>query len=112
MRADIEKLCAAWAEAQADDAPAEAHRAVYTCAHNIHGAAGSYGYTAIGRICGSLCTLLTATPPGENQALIELHIGACRAVLSGGPESTAGSATADAVCAGLERGVAKKVTRV
>ncbi len=107
MRADLEKLRAAWAEVQEENASAETYRAVYTCAHNIHGAAGSYGYSAIGRLCGSLCALLTATPPGENHGLINLHIEACRAILAGGPENASGSAMADAICEALEQRVAQ-----
>lgn len=108
MTADLDKLVTAWAEAQAPDATPEAYRAVFTASHNIHGVAGSYGYPAISRLCGSLCTLLGDTHPGENSALINLHIEACRAAFSGVGSGDSAASVADAVCDALEQTVAAK----
>jgi Hpt domain-containing protein len=108
MTADLDKLVAAWRDAQAPDAPPEAYRAVFTASHNIHGVAGSYGYPAISRLCGSLCTLLNDTHPGENSALINLHIEACRAVFVGVGSGDSAASVADAVCDALEQSVAAK----
>jgi hypothetical protein len=108
MTADLDKLVAAWRDAQAPDAPPEAYRAVFTASHNIHGVAGSYGYPAISRICGSLCTLLNDTHPGENSALINLHIEACRAAFVGVGSGDSAASVADAVCDALEQSVAAK----
>ncbi len=58
MRADLDRLKQAWEAAQAEDASPEDYRRLYTCAHDIRGVAGSYGYPAVSRLCGSLCTLL------------------------------------------------------
>ena len=76
--------------------------------HNIHGVAGSYGYPAISRLCGSLCTLLNDTHPGENSALINLHIEACRAAFVGVGSGDSAASVADAVCDALEQSVAAK----
>lgn len=109
MRNDLEKLRAAWTVALETDAGADQYRAVYTCAHNIRGAATSYGYPAVSRLCGSLCALLSGTRPGENSALINLHIEACRAAVAAGPQGEGSESVADAVCEALERRVADKV---
>lgn len=109
MRNDLDKLRAAWLAAMEPGASADEYRAVYTCAHNIRGAATSYGYPAVSRLCGSLCALLGGTRPGENSALINLHIEACRAAVSAGPQGEGSESVADAVCEALERRVAEKV---
>lgn len=108
MTADLDKLVAAWRDAQAPDATPEAYRTVFTASHNIHGVAGSYGYPAISRLCGSLCTLLNDTHPGENSALINLHIEACRAAFVGVGSGDSAASVADAVCDALEQSVAAK----
>ncbi len=108
MATDLDKLIAAWTDAQAPDATPESYRAVFTASHNIHGVAGSYGYPAISRLCGSLCTLLNDTHPGENQALINLHIEACRAAYVGVGSGDSAASVADAVCDALEQSVAAK----
>ena len=109
MRNDLEKMRDAWRVAQKPEADADDYRTLYTCAHNIRGAATSYGYPAVSRLCGSLCELLSGTRPGENSALINLHIEACRAAVAGGPQGEGSESVADAVCEALERRVALKV---
>ena len=49
MEADLHRLMDAWQEAKQPGATPEAYRTVFMCAHNIRGAAGSYGYPAISR---------------------------------------------------------------
>lgn len=110
MRNDLEKMRDAWRIAQKPEADADDYRTLYTCAHNIRGAATSYGYPAASRLCGSLCTLLSATRPGENSALINLHIEACRAAVGAGPQGEGSESIADAVCEALEKRVALKVS--
>lgn len=109
MRNDLEKMRDAWRVAQKPEADADDYRTLYTCAHNIRGAATSYGYPAVSRLCGSLCELLSGTRPGENSALINLHIEACRAAVAAGPQGEGSESVADAVCEALERRVALKV---
>lgn len=109
MRDDLEKLRDAWTVVRADETSTDAYRALYTCAHNIRGAAASYGFPSVSRLCGSLCTLLGETKPGENGALINLHIEACRAAVATGPQGEGSESVADAVCDALERKVAEKV---
>ncbi|MFN7054686.1 Hpt domain-containing protein [Hyphomonas sp.] len=109
MRDDMAKLRAAWAEASADASNAEAFRELYTCAHNIRGAAASYGYPAVSRLCGSLCTLLGNTRPGEDSALINMHVEACRAAVAAGPQGEGSQSVADQLCDALETRVAVKV---
>lgn len=109
MRDDLDKLRAAWVTASAPEASADDYRALYTCAHNIRGAATSYGFPSVSRLCGSLCTLLGETRPGENAALINLHVEACRAAVAAGPQGEGSETVADAVCDALERKVAEKV---
>ena len=109
MRNDLEKMRNAWRVAQKPHANADDYRTLYTCAHNIRGAASSYGYPAVSRLCGSLCDLLSGTRPGENSALINLHIEACRAAVSAGPQGEGSESVADAVCEALEKRVAMKV---
>lgn len=109
MRNDLEKMRDAWRVAQKPHANADDYRTLYTCAHNIRGAASSYGYPAVSRLCGSLCDLLSGTRPGENSALINLHIEACRAAVGAGPQGEGSESVADAVCEALEKRVALKV---
>lgn len=109
MRGDLEKLRDAWTRAQAPGATAGDYRALYTAAHNIRGAASSYGYPSVSRLCGSLCTLLGATRPGDNSALINLHVEACRAAVAAGPHGDGSESVADAVCEALEARVFEKV---
>ena len=109
MRNDLEKMRDAWRVAQKPHANADDYRTLYTCAHNIRGAASSYGYPAVSRLCGSLCDLLSGTRPGENSPLINLHIEACRAAVSAGPQGEGSESVADAVCEALEKRVAMKV---
>lgn len=110
MRNDLEKMRDAWRVAQKPHATADDYRTLYTCAHNIRGAATSYGYPAVSRLCGSLCDLLGGTRPGENSALINLHIEACRAAVAAGPQGEGSESVAEAVCEALERRVALKVS--
>ncbi len=110
MRNDLEKMRDAWRVAQKAHATADDYRTLYTCAHNIRGAATSYGYPAVSRLCGSLCDLLSGTRPGENTALINLHIEACRAAVAAGPQGEGSESVAEAVCEALERRVALKVS--
>lgn len=105
MRADLTKLRAAWADAQEQVTP-ETYRKLFTAAHNIRGVAGSYGYPSISRLCGSLCTLVSASRPGERSALINLHIEACRAAFNSAEQGTGAQSVANAVCDALEAQVA------
>lgn len=109
MRRDLETLRAAWGQAQLPNACAEDYRRLYTAAHNITGAAPSYGFPAVARLSRSLCLLLSQTRPGENAPLINLHVEACRAAIAAGPEGDASHSVADAVCDALERRVASKL---
>ncbi|KCZ94595.1 Hpt domain-containing protein [Hyphomonas johnsonii] len=106
MSMDLGRLIAAWQAAQESESDPECYRALFTAAHNIRGAAPSYGYPAISRLCGSLCTLLEDTRPGENSALINLHIEACRAAFGSVGRGESAQSVADAVCDALERRVA------
>jgi HPt (histidine-containing phosphotransfer) domain-containing protein len=110
MRDDLAKLRSAWADALAESSSTEAYRELYTCAHNIRGAAASYGYPAVSRLCGSLCTLLGNSKPGENSALIQMHVDACRAAVAAGPQGEGSESVADAVCNALETQVAGKLS--
>lgn len=107
MSNDLKNLSGAWEHAQTDPSP-DAYRAIFTAAHNIRGVAGSYGYPAISRLAGSLCTLLSRSRPGENSALINLHVEACRAAHKSIGHGDGANSVADAVCEALEERVAKK----
>ncbi|MFN7164788.1 MAG: Hpt domain-containing protein [Hyphomonas sp.] len=109
MRRDLESLRDTWADAQKPGASAEDYRRLYTAAHNITGAAPSYGFPAVARLSKSLCLLLSQTRPGENAPLINLHVEACRAAIAAGPEGDASHSVADAVCDALERRVATRL---
>ncbi|MBD3769289.1 MAG: Hpt domain-containing protein [Rhodobacterales bacterium] len=111
MRSDLDELVSAWGVAKEAQATAENYRAVFTAAHNIKGAANSYGYPAIARLCGSLSRLLQDTRPGENAALINLHVEACRAAFNSIGQGSDGQSIADAVCEALEERVAMKVAK-
>ncbi len=110
MRRDLEALRYTWADAQTEDATAEDYRRLYTAAHNITGAAPSYGFPAVARLSRSLCALLSQTRPGENGPLINLHVEACRAAIAAGPEGDASHSVADAVCDALERRVNARIS--
>ncbi len=109
MRADLVKLRASWAEAQEHATP-ETYRKLFTAAHNIRGVAGSYGYPAISRLCGSLCTLVSNSKPGERTALINLHIEACRAAHNSVSQGSGAQSVANAVCDALETQVASSAS--
>ena len=109
MQMDLDQLVASWQAAQKAGATADHYRAVFTAAHNIRGAANSYGYPAIARLCGSLSRLLSETRPGENSALINLHVEACRAAFNAIGQGSDGQSIADAVCEALEERVALKL---
>ena len=109
MRRDLESLRDTWAGAQQANATAEDYRKLYTAAHNITGAAPSYGFPAVARLSRSLCLLLSQTAPGDNAPLINLHVEACRAAIAAGPEGDASHSVADAVCDALERRVNAKI---
>ncbi|MCA8902532.1 MAG: Hpt domain-containing protein [Hyphomonas sp.] len=109
MRMDLDTLADAWKAAQGADAGPDKYRAVFTAAHNIKGAANSYGYPSIARLAASLSDLLGATAPGENAALINIHIEACRAAFNSVGEGKAAKEIADAVCEALEQRVALKI---
>lgn len=111
MTNDLDNLSKAWEDARTTPSP-EAYRAIFTAAHNIRGVAGSYGYPAISRLAGSLCTLLTKSKPGENGALINLHVEACRAAHKSIGHGGGANSVADAVCEALENRVAMKTGSV
>jgi HPt (histidine-containing phosphotransfer) domain-containing protein len=111
MQGDLDQLVSAWNIAKEPGATAEDYRAVFTAAHNIKGAANSYGYPAIARLCSSLSQLLSDTRPGENAALINLHVEACRAAFNSIGQGSDGQSIADAVCEALEERVALKVSK-
>ncbi len=106
MKTDLEALCGAWDAAQSPKATPNDYRALYTCAHNIRGAAPSYGYPIVSRLCGSLCALLSRTRPGENAGLISVHVNACRAAVH--KAGNYSESEAEAVCDALERKVLGK----
>jgi hypothetical protein len=109
MRRDLDVLRATWAEVQLPGATADDYRRLYTAAHNITGAAPSYGFPAVSRLSQSLCLLLSRTSPGENGPLINLHVEACRAAIAAGAQGEASHSVADAVCDALERRVNAKL---
>jgi hypothetical protein len=109
MRRDLEALRATWADVQQAGASADDYRRLYTAAHNITGAAPSYGFPAVSRLSQSLCLLLSRTGPGENGPLINLHVEACRAAIAAGAQGEASHSVADAVCDALERRVNAKL---
>ena len=111
MQADLDKLKAAWEIAKTEGASLADYSQLQTCAHNIRGVATSYGYPAISRLCGSLCTLLADTDPGDNAALINLHVEACTAAFSSIGRGDAAQSVANAVCDALEDRVAVKTTK-
>lgn len=102
MSNDLQRLRTAWATAQNPGATPEDFRGLFLVAHNIRGSASSFGYPAISRIAESLCKLLTRTAPGDNLALINLHIEACRAVYRSAARGEDALEMADAVCDALE----------
>ncbi len=109
MSNDLQRLRAAWAIAQTPSATAEDYRSLFLVAHNIRGSATSFGYPAISRISESLCKLLSKTAPGENLALINLHIEASRAVYRSAARGEEALDIADAVCDALETKVTENV---
>ena len=78
MLADLAKLEGAWSIVQSDTENEDSWKQLFTCAHNIRGVAGSYGYPAVSRLCGSLCALLDSATGRQNPALINLHVRSCR----------------------------------
>lgn len=111
MRMDLDTLVDTWKAAQEPGAGPDKYRALFTAAHNIKGAANSYGYPSIARLCASLSQLLTATAPGDNSPLINIHVEACRAAFNAAGDGKGAESIADAVCDALEQRVALKVAQ-
>lgn len=105
MESDLLRLNEAWSACRAEPASTDKARQLFMTAHNIRGVASSYDYPAISRLCGSLCKLLADSKPGENQALINLHVEACRAAFNPLSQSDGAESVADAVCEALEHKV-------
>lgn len=102
---DLRKLNDAWTEASRGDATENIWHDVSTAAHDLHGAAGSYGYPSISRLCGSLCRLLDAAGDSADPALIELHINACKAAHAANAKSLDDDVATSQVCEALENSV-------
>ncbi|HCX10038.1 MAG TPA: hypothetical protein DHU81_06745, partial [Hyphomonas sp.] len=111
MQADLDRLKSAWGAAKTSGASHADYKLLETCAHNIRGVATSYGYPAVSRLCGSLCRLLSETEPGENSALINLHVEACMAAFGSIGRGDAAQSVANAVCDALEERVAVKTAK-
>ncbi len=102
---DLRTLTEAWTRASRGDATENIWREVATAAHDLHGAAGSYGYPSISRLCGSLCRLLDAAGDAADPALIELHVNACKAAHAANAKSLDDDAATSQVCEALESSV-------
>ncbi|MGB5830843.1 MAG: Hpt domain-containing protein, partial [Thiohalocapsa sp.] len=102
---DLRKLNEAWTDASRGDATENIWHDVSTAAHDLHGAAGSYGYPSISRLCGSLCRLLDAAGDSADPALIELHINACKAAHAANAKSLDDDVATSEVCEALENSV-------
>lgn len=85
LKDEAEKLEAAHRDIRAGGATPERMNTFYTCAHDLKGLGGTYGFPLISRIAGSLCKLMDGAG-GRTQAplfLIDAHVDAIRAVIRG-----------------------------
>lgn len=103
---DLDRLATCWARLTEAPESDEAKTAFTSIVHNLHGASGAYGGGALTALTGSLQRLLNA---GEHfktdQALINLHVQACRAAGLG----QAADDVAEAVCNALKSQVDARV---
>ena len=78
--------------------------------HNLKGMAATYGYPAIGRIAASLSVLLESGRGGNQHALINLHVEACRAAYTQTKNPSASDQIAQSVCVALETQVKRTIS--
>ena len=103
LYADLDTL-----EAQLHDTRQAPHdpnrqRRLFLAAHNLRGQADPAEHPLVNRVAASLCALLNL--PGATlraDALVALHVAACRAAMTDGAE---GDARSEAVCTALEDAV-------
>ncbi len=103
LEADLQRLVDAWNVCKGKATPA--WRPLFVASHNLKGMAASYGSPSIARVCTSLCTLLKGDS-GAPDALVQLHVDACRAIHAG-RERDGAEALAKTVCRALEGQVSK-----
>jgi chemotaxis protein histidine kinase CheA len=103
---DLDRLATCWTRLNEAPESEEAYSAFQSIVHNLHGASGAYGGGALTDLTGSLQRLLNAsTDLKTDQALINLHVQACRAAGLG----QAAEDVAEAVCNALEAQVDARV---
>jgi HPt (histidine-containing phosphotransfer) domain-containing protein len=83
-RDDVAELAALWRLVKADPLVEANVLQLHRIAHNIKGNSGTYGYTLLSRIAGSLCQMIEggAVPLEGAHPAIGAHIDAIQAVLS------------------------------
>lgn len=102
---DLNRLYDAWTQGKSGETKEDIWGELASAAHDLHGAATSYGYPSISRFCGSLCRLLDAAGDAADPKLIELHINACQAAHASKARSPEGDEATLAVCSALEASV-------
>ena len=83
LKDEAEKLEAAHREVRDHGATTERMNALYTCAHDLKGLGGTYGFPLVSRMAGSLCKLMDGAG-GRTAAplfLIDAHIDGIRALI-------------------------------
>ncbi len=109
IKADLDTLERQWREAS--DAPHDPsrQRRLFLAAHNLRGQADPAEQPLLSRLAASLCELLTLSGAlTRADALVGLHVAACRAAMA---EGAGDDARSEAVCTALEDAVSAYRTR-
>jgi len=108
-QSDLSKLAEAWAKARKHEDMSGHLAELGRVTHNLKGMASTYGYPSISRLATSLERLLKSENLGQQHALINLHVEACRAAYIEGSQTDHPSHTAQAVCVALETQVKRSL---
>lgn len=85
LKDEAGKLEAGYREVREHGATPERMNDLYTCAHDLKGLGGTYGFPLVSRMAGSLCKLMDGAD-GRTAAplfLIEAHIDGVKALIRG-----------------------------
>jgi chemotaxis protein histidine kinase CheA len=84
LKEEVSQLSSAWRKTVDQGLDPVTIDELFRAAHDLRGEASTFGYPLVGDVCGSLCTLLDASPDGRflPAALIAQHVQAVRAMVA------------------------------
>lgn len=100
---DLLALYESWRRFEQSPRDDELLKDLFRASHNLSGMGATYGHPEVGRICRSLCKLISIRNPHTISMLASLHVDACRAMRS----TSNPHQEANEICDALEAEVAK-----